>query len=272
MMCRRASFLAISLTTPVFLAAAEFEATGLIEPFWEATLAPTVLGRVESIDVEVGDRVKAGDVLVSLERGMEELDAERRRIVSESSVELDLARAKLEVLSSEFEGTKRLFETSGSVSKEELERTRLEYQLAEAEISQLEEREKVEELEWKLALEQVSRRIIKTPQDGTIVEIFPMAGEVCEPRQPLVRIVDARTVKVALDVDALETVGIVASKSVAIAIDAPGGEMKVEGVIDFVSPVVDGASGLRRIQISIPNEEGRILPGLPARVGFSNSL
>lgn len=269
--CRRR----ILATTLCFLLghislAEDLVVTGLVQPVWEATLAPTVLGRVDSIAVKKGDQVKAGDGLLYLERRFEELDADRRRIVAESAVELELASAKLEVLRSEFESTEKLFESSGSISKEEFERSRLDFQLAEAEISQLEEREKVEALELELALEQVSRREIRTPQDGTVVEIFPKTGEVCEPRQPLLRIVDTSTVRITLDVDALRTGGIEMGSLVSVVVEAPGGNITVDGEVDFISPVVDGASGLRRIQISIENAEGKILPGLPARVTFSN--
>jgi len=122
------------------LTAAEFLATGLVEPIWQATLAPTVLGRVESIAVSEGDAVEAGAVLLLLERSIEELDAGRRQIVAESTVEIDLARTKLEVLQAEFEGTRRLYEGPRSVSKEEFERARLDLRLAEAELAQLESR------------------------------------------------------------------------------------------------------------------------------------
>ncbi len=270
--CRRFFATTVCLLSSVLATAEDLVVTGLVQPVWEATLAPTVLGRVERIVVKEGDRVEAGDVLIYLERRFEELDADRRKIVAESSVELELASAKLEVLRAEFESTKKLFESSGSISKEEFERSRLEYQLAEAEISQLEEREKVEALEWELALEQVSRREIRTPQEGTVVEVHPKAGEVCEPRQPLVRIVDSSTVRITLDVDALKTAGLAKDSRVSVEVETPGGNIVVEGVLDFISPVVDGASGLRRIQISIGNGEGRILPGLPARVTFKRGI
>ena len=244
------------------------EVTGLVEPVWRATLAPTVLGRVESIAVKEGDRVEAGTVLLVLERQFEQLDAARREIVAASKVELELAQAKLEVLQTEFEGTERLFSGSGSVSKEDYERARLEIQLARAEVAQLEQREKIEALELQLALEQVSRREISAPQAGTVVEVFPKAGEVCEPRQPLLVMVDARTVRVTLEVDALRTAGLAAGQPVPVQIETPGGILEVAGTIDFVSPVVDAASGFRRIRLTIDNAEGRILPGLPATVTF----
>jgi len=258
----------VCLFSGCLLVADDLVVTGLVEPEWEATLAPTVLGRVERIAVKEGDKVAAGQALLFLERRFETLDAERRKIVAESAVELELAAAKVEVMRSEFESTEKLFESSGSISKEEFERARLDFQLAQAELSQLEERKKVEALEWELALEQVSRREIRTPQDGTVVEVYPKTGEVCEPRQPVLRVVDTSLVRITLDVDALKTAGITMGSLVSVLVQAPGEDIAVEGEVDFVSPVVDGASGLRRIQISIENEEGRILPGLPARVTF----
>ena len=247
---------------------AQFEATGLVEPIWEAILAPTVLGRVETITVEKADSVAGGAVLMTLEKSFEELDADRRRIIAENTVELELAEAKLEVLQAEFAGTKRIYESSGSISKEEFERTRLDLHLAEAELAQLKQREKIEALEWQLAREQVSRREIRAPQSGTVVDIFPEVGEVCEPRQPLIRMVDSSTVKITLEVDALKTGQIAAGIEVPVSIEAPGGEIETNGLVDFISPVVDGASGLRRIQVSIANSDGKILPGLPATVAF----
>lgn len=250
------------------MALADFEATGLIQPVWEAILAPTVLGRVESILVKEADQVEAGAPLLFLERSFEELDADRRQIVADSKVELDLALAKVEVLQSQFESTRQLFESTGSVSKEEFERTRLDFKLAEAEVAQLEQREKIEMLELRLAKEQVSNREIRAPQAGIVVEIYPEVGEVCEPRQPLMRLVDARTVRIDLEVDALRTAGISAGEKVPVVIEAPGGEITIDGEVEYVSPVVDGGSGLRRIRISIKNSTGKIIPGLSARVQF----
>lgn len=261
---------AFVLGSSVGVVSAEFQSTGLVQPVWEATLAPTVLGRVESMEVKEGDEVEAGALLLSLEKSFEQLDADRRKIIADNRVEMDLAQAKLEVLQSEFEGTKKLYESSGSISKEEFERNRLDLKLAEAELEQLKQRKKIEMLDWELAREQVSMRQIRAPQAGTVVEIFPEVGEVCEPRQPLVRMVDARTVRVTLDVDALKTVGVMTGMEVPVVVEGPGGEISARGVVDFVSPVVDGASGLRRIRVTMDNGSKRILPGLPATVRFEH--
>ncbi len=247
---------------------AQLAATGLVQPRWEATLSSTVLGRVERISVKEGSKVEAGQTLLQLERTFEQLDAERRQIVSDSKVELELAKTKVEVLRAEFEGTRKIFESSGSISKEEFERARLDFRLAESELAQFEQRERIEILELQLAQEQVARREIRAPQSGVVVEIVPEEGEVCEPRQPMIRMVDASTVRVSLDVDALRTAGIELGARVPVEVESPGGTIATEGEVDFVSPVVDGASGLRRVRVSIENADGAILPGLPATVRF----
>ena len=270
--CRHLAAVALLLSTMFPIAIrADYEATGLIEPIWEAILAPTVLGRVEKIAVKESEQVKAGTVLVYFERDFEELDAERRKIVADSKVELDLSLAKLKVLESQFESTEQLFKNTGTVSKEELESAQLEFSLAKAEVAQLEQRERVEELEWQIAKEQFENREIRTPRAGTVVEIFPEEGEVCEPRQPVAQVVDASTVKIDLDVDANKTGRVSAGDEVPVRIEAPGGDIQVEGSVEYVSPVVDGASGLRRIRITISNQSDAILPGLTARVTLSES-
>ncbi|MFP4281600.1 MAG: efflux RND transporter periplasmic adaptor subunit [Opitutales bacterium] len=261
------------MAAPLFspTGAAGAAATGLVEPEWEAVLSSVVLARVEAIEVEAGEAVEQGAVLVRLDRAMEELDAARRGLVAESRVELELAETKLEILRSAFEGTRDLYERSRSLSREEYDAARLELQLAEAEFRQLGQREEIERLELELAREQVARRILRAPRDAVVVEIFPRVGEVCEPRQPVLRLVDARRVRLTLELDALETPDLALGQRVPVVIEAPGGALEVEGEVDFVSPVVDGASGLRRVRVTMDNGDGAILPGLRATVLFPSA-
>lgn len=243
-----------------------FEARGLVQPEWEATLAATALGRVDRIAVREGDAVEAGTVLLELERRAEQLDAARRRIVLESVAELEAARARLDLLQRELEASRRLFESTRSVSQEEVDQKTLAVRLARSEVEQLEQREEIERLEYEFAEEQVRRRLIVAPHPGVVVEILPKVGEVCEPRQPLVRMIDATRVRVVLDVEGMRLPPVRVGERVPVFIDQPGGELRVTGTIDFVAPVIDAASGLRRLRVVVDNADGRVLPGVTARV------
>lgn len=245
-----------------------FDVPGIVEPDWEATLATVVLGRVEKIDVKEGATVHKGEVLVRLDSALEQLDVSRRQVVADNKVELDLAKAKLDVMEPAFKRTDELHQ-SGSLSQDDYDKALLDLRMAEAEYAQLQQREKVEALELDLAREQVRRRIITAPRDAVVIEIFPEEGEVCEPRQPIVRLVDARTVKVDLDIESEKTAGLVKGMKVPVRISGPDGIVTAEGTVEFVSPAVDAASGLRRVRVRIDNGDGKILPGVSATVTFN---
>jgi RND family efflux transporter MFP subunit len=245
---------------------AALEARGLVQPEWEATLAATVLGRVDRIAVREGDVVESGAVLLELERRSEQIDAARRRIVLESTAELEAARARRDLLQRELEASRRLFESTRSVSQEEVDQKALAVRLAQSEVEQLEQREEIERLEYEYAEEQVRRRTIVAPHSGVVVEILPKLGEVCEPRQPLVRMIDATRVRVVLDVEGLRLPPVRVGERVPVYLEQPGGELRVQGTIDFVAPVIDAASGLRRMRVVVENADGRVLPGVTARV------
>jgi hypothetical protein len=49
-----------------------------------------------------------------------------------------------------------------------------------------------------------------------------------------------------------------------ILVSTGAGTNSVEGVVEFVSPVIDGASGLRRVKLLLDNRGGQVVPGSPA--------
>src|SRR5207249_11076607 len=111
-----------------------------------------------------GDAIKGGDVLVELDKRLEELEVERRKAI--------YAQAKRE-----FEITKALYEKpNSSTPKVDVEKRQLEYDVAK--------------VEFKLAQEPLRRRHIAAPFDGSIAELFLQVGEACPIQQPAVRTMD----------------------------------------------------------------------------------
>jgi membrane fusion protein (multidrug efflux system) len=53
--------------------------SGTVTSPQSAVLSPSVGGLIERIDVDAGDRVEAGDVVVALDRELDALDLERAR-------------------------------------------------------------------------------------------------------------------------------------------------------------------------------------------------
>ena len=240
------------------------EIAGLIQPVREATLSAPVVGRISRVNFKDGDLVKADAVILELDKRSEEIEAERRKIVWEVRAELEAATVRVETLKHDFESSKKLQEATKSVSRDELAKKSLDLRVAEAELEQLTRREDIEKLEYEFAVEQVRRREIRAPHAGQIVEIVSKVGEVCEPRQPLVRFVDASQCYFVSNLDAAQAAKLKSGERLPILVSGGKGVISVEGVIEFISPVIDAASGLRRVKILIDNRDGRVVPGSPA--------
>ena len=141
--------------------------SGITEPVADSTLSCSAIGILQVWKVKEGDRVQAGQLLLELDKRLEELDAERRRLVweqkgdlkiaeaqvairkliADSKVELKLAEAAVALLKADVEATRQLFKSSKSVSKDDLEKKELEYKKAIADYDKVlvaEDREKLE--------------------------------------------------------------------------------------------------------------------------------
>ena len=240
------------------------EVAGLIQPFREATLSALVVGRVSVVHFKEGDSVQADAIILELDKRAEEIEAARRKIVWEVRAELDAAVVRVDTLRLDFDSSKKLQEATKSVSKDELAKKSLDLRVAEAEMEQLTRREDIEKLEYEFAVEQVRRREIRAPHAGQIVEIIPKVGEVCEPRQPLVRFVDATQCYFVGNLDATEALKLKRLERYPISVADGQRTISTEGVVEFISPVIDAASGLRRVKLVIDNRDGRVVPGSPA--------
>jgi RND family efflux transporter MFP subunit len=239
-------------------------ASGLFEPLQQATLASTVVGRIQRVLVKEGDAVKAGQTLVELEQDLEALEVERRRLVAEDKSELELARERAALLEKEWRATIKLRDATHSVSQEELDKKEIDFKLARAEEAQLEVREQIEALEFKIAQAQLDRRRIRAPNDGVITRVRAQPGEICEVRQPLVDLVNASSCYFVANLEPAVAAHLRTGGAATVRLGAAAGKAPFEatGTVDSMSPVIDSASGLRRVKILLPNPDGRITPGL----------
>jgi RND family efflux transporter MFP subunit len=235
---------------------------GITEPCRDATLSATVAGTLAVIHKKEGEQVRAGEVILELEKDLESIEVERRLLIAESKVELEAARRRAEQLHLELEATRRLYESTGSVSREQLQQKELETCLAEAELERLSIAEKRELLELRIAEAQLKQRSIAAPFDGLIAEIIPEIGEACYPQQPLVRVVDTSRCRLIVHLEAAAALQLAAGKAVQLRFDGIRPPNLLRGVVELVSPVVDPASGLVEIKVLFDNPEGRVRPGL----------
>jgi len=252
----------LCMSVPLLSWTQQWTPRGITEPYKDATLNATVSEPVAAILCSEGQFVREGTVILELEREEESLEVDRRRLIAESKAEVKAARQRLESLQLDLEATRQLYESTQSVSREELLQRELECKLAEAELEGLLIAEEREELEYRIARVQLEKRLIRAPFDGIIVKIHPELGENCTPQDPLIRIADITKCRLIVHLEASVSRQIQEQMGVRIRIDGTRNPTILPGTVEYVAPVVDPSSGLREVKVLFDNENLQMNPGM----------
>jgi RND family efflux transporter MFP subunit len=235
--CIRSFFAAVVLSSFSFNAHGGLVLNGITEPFLDVTLTAPVSGIIREKHFKEGEFVKQGDVILELDKKLEEYELARRKAV------MDRSKADLD-------STRVLLSTTKSVSKDEAEKKAMDYHVAAA--------------EYGVANEELNRRRIVSPFAGSIAEMTLQAGAACAPYQPLARVVDTSHCYFVGYVEGKAAASLKLDQ--AVKLDVAGAANPVSAKICFISPVVDPASGLARIKAIFENSNGNVRPGVAARL------
>ena len=236
--------------------------SGFTEPYIDALLGISVTGRVAKIHLSEGTTVEKGQVILELDQELEELEVQRRKLLWTSKTEVQSAARQVKTLRSHLTATEELYKTTGSVPREELENQALEHALAVDELKRLEDAEKREKIEYGIANQQLFRRSLRAPFSGQIAELLINVGENCELDTPLVHLVDTRRGYFVANVELSVSQKLSLGQTVELQLQSGLGPVNRAAEIVFISPVVDPASGLRKIKAQFDNPEGNIIPGV----------
>ena len=215
-------------------------AAGLVRCLTEAVAdvetAATVPGTVSVIRHGEGSFVEQGSVILELEARTEQLNIERLEV-------------QVQNLKATLERSETLLENGRSISIEEVDKNRSEYQIAA--------------IELELAKEAMNKKRLKAPFTGTITDLPVEDGEYCEPPQVLLRIVDTRQFYCVANIDPALAGDLTVGDVVGFVpeAEAGSGQPVLSGEIVFISPVVDSASGLLRIKALFDNPDTVVRPG-----------
>ena len=226
------------LFAPVISTAAEAE--GVLLPFNEVTVSSAVQGILAEVRVKEGDAVAADALLASLIDRVEAAEVKRFAKVLEQK---------------EFaaQGTQNLFRDK-VVSEGEAIEKRIERDIAQ--------------LQYNVAQEQLDRRKIRSPISGIVVEKMKEAGEAVDMNEAVFHLVDISRVYLQVFIDAAEALKLKHGQAVTVSFP----EYTVgpqPGVVDFIDPRIDGASGLVRVKVLIDNPERKLIAGMRGRVDLT---
>ncbi|MCL4489270.1 MAG: efflux RND transporter periplasmic adaptor subunit [Chloroflexi bacterium] len=249
------------------------QATGVVSPN-ESRLAhvrPLARGRIESVNVRLGDRVRARQVLLVYD------NIELGEVIGQYSsavAALDKAKADAEVTRRSLERAKALVDV-GALSRAEFDRRSAEYKTALASIeSQAADLAKTEEKLHRFGLTEEEVRAINpregagshrehshsrmtAPFDGVVIKYNAAAGETFGPEDEPFTIADLSTAWVLADVYEKDIALIRAGQQARVVTDSYPGETFL-GKITYVSDFLDPKTRTAKVRCEVPNRDGRL--------------
>lgn len=241
------------------------EFDGLIEPYRVAEVGSEVPGVLDSVKVERGDMVKAGQVVATLRSGVEAANLELARARAEMDANVQLKRSALEFARRNSQRMKELYDAKALAFQkwDEVETQRI---MAEKELTVALEQKQLFELEHRQADEVLRRKTIHSPVTGVVMERYLSRGEYVE-NNPILKIaqINPLNVEVVMPVSQIGRIKI-GTQAVVKPEDPVGGTL--QAVVTIVDRVMDAASGTFGVRLEIPNPKHRIPPGLKCKVVF----
>src|SRR3954471_3257292 len=217
-------------------------------------------GRLQAVYVSIGDRVKKGDRIASLDTRMASQDLEMARS-SLRGDEADERRASDEMAEAQARNDRRQ-KNPDFFSKEDLADATLKAKTAASALEVAhsrtsEQRAKIKQLETSLG-----RNEIRAPFDGRVAERFADSGALVGPGTPVVRLISAGDLMVRAAVPPEEAHHLTPGNPVTATVRTLG--LAVPGTIQRIAPEVDAASQMVLIEVHLdltPGRESRLQAG-----------
>jgi RND family efflux transporter MFP subunit len=228
-------------------------------------VVPRVNGRLQSVDVKLGDPVRKGQVIARVE------DLELREQVRQAEASFQVAQATirqreadLKLATTNLERSRSLYERK-LLPQQTFDDTEARYQasLAQVDLSRAQfEQAKARLDELKITL---SNTQIVSPVDGFVGKRFLDPGAFASTNAPVASVVDIRVVRMVANLVEKDVRHVPAGMTAAVEVDAFPGE-KFIGRVSRVAPVFDPATRTAEMEIEVPNQGFRLKPGMYARV------
>jgi RND family efflux transporter MFP subunit len=242
-----------------------YSATGTIHARVESQLAGQLMARVLSVRVHEGDRVSAGQTLITLDsqeteaayRKAEAGRAEAQSGIAETENSIAAAKANLDLAKVTAQRMKDLYEKR-SISQQEFDETYAKLQTAQANYEMAKARrteltDRIAQSDASLQEAQVSRSYtaIRAPFSGVITARNVEPGALAVPGTSLLTIEAGNGYRLHAYVEESRLSLVHLKDKVNVSLDAPPGDL--QGQVGEISPSSDSSSHSYRVKIDLPS-------------------
>ncbi len=270
---RRAGVLALALflvrllTLSPAAAAPGAGLEGFLEPNQVVDISTPFRDRIEVLHVRDGDRVRTGQLLAELDSRVLKANLEAARAAAASHGRIDAARALVDMRKGRLELLGEL-EKSGNARPREMVTARTELAMARAQLQTALEEQRLKELDVRVIEAKIEERRLRSPLDGVVEKVYKQQFELIGgDTEPLLTLVQLDPLLGRFHLPPAAVRGLQTGQAVEIAI----GDTRVDGSIDFISPVIDARSGTISVHVRVPNSGHALTSGSRCRLILPHS-
>ncbi len=197
-------------------------------------------GRVRRILVQPGDRVRQGQLIISIDNDL-------------AAEQIQQAEAAYELAKTAYDKQERLWQ-----------------QKIGSEMQYLQAKSQKEQAEAGLAAMREQQRLtnITAPFDGTVDDIMVRVGDMTSPMQPAARVVDLSGVQ--LEADVPESYLTTIKSGAPVKVNFPSLDEEFDATLDHVSKFIDPANRTFKVTVRVPKGEESMRPNLLSDISIQD--
>ena len=226
--------------------------SGKIEAIETATISTKMMGFVKNVSVEIGDSVKKGQLLISIEN--KDLIAKKRQI----EAGISKATAAFKNAKKDFERFTNLF-AKQSASQKELDDVTTQYKMAKAHL------ETANQMKNEINAHLLYTNI-KAPFNGIVTDKFIKKGTLANPGMPLLAIENPKYFQVIAKIPESEISQIKLNAEIPILIKSL--QKTVKGKVTAISSSAKNTGGQFLVKVLLEKTEVPILSGMFVNLKF----
>lgn len=232
---------------------------GFTEPEHQIMIAANETGVLESVAVKVGDRVRTGQLIATLDNDLQASAVEIATYQAAMTGERDAASAEAGLNQSRVEQLRKLFK-DGMARPDELARAETDLRISMARFAAAEEQWQLRQLELRRYQLQLDRREVRSPMDGVIADVVRKPGEYLSPGEPSVaKLLAVGRIIAVFNIPVEETSSIQIGAPVRIFLRSTS--MSIDSTIASIAPAIEGESGTVQVRVTLDNVDGRLMAG-----------
>ena len=204
--------------------------TSTVQAYVKNNIVPQTAGRITKINVEIGDKVKKGQVLAEIDK-----------------VQLQQAQLQLHNAEVELERLRALYK-AGGLSKSDLDAIELQYNVTKTQVDNL-----------------IENTTLLSPIDGVITARNYDAGDMYSMSAPIFTVEQIKPVKLLVAVSESDYSKIGMGDRVTVKADAFP-DLTFDGKIERIYPTIDPTTRTFTVEVVVPNNYSTLRPGMFSRV------